>query len=259
MQLSVRLTALVSISATFLMAADLPYAGRWKLNPAKSDFGDATVTYEQLAGGEMKATAAGQSYTFKVDGKDYPTPWGTTSAVKAVDANTWEATDRANGKVLSTSTLKLAADGKTLTMDSKRMKASGEASNDSMVYQRVSGGPGLAGKWKTKNMKSSSPGVMDVAAHGSDGLMLKYVDENATCDAKLDGKDYPATGTMWPPGWTCAIAKNGERGFDVTWKKDGKLMFKSAFAVSSDGHTLTESGTAPGTSEKTKAVYDHQM
>ena len=51
-------------------AADAPYAGSWKMNVAKSDFGDTTVTYEQMSGGEMKATMDGQSYTFKTDG-DY--------------------------------------------------------------------------------------------------------------------------------------------------------------------------------------------
>ena len=48
-----------------------------------------------------------------------------------------------------------------MTIDTKRMKANGESSNDTMTLQRVSGGPGLAGKWKTKNVKISAPGTMD--------------------------------------------------------------------------------------------------
>jgi hypothetical protein len=28
-------------------AADAPYVGKWKMNAAKSDFGDTSVTYEQ--------------------------------------------------------------------------------------------------------------------------------------------------------------------------------------------------------------------
>ena len=69
-------------------AADAPYAGKWKMNAAKSNFGESTVTYEQLPGGEMKTTMDGLSYTFKTDGKDNMTPWGMTVAVKAVDAKT---------------------------------------------------------------------------------------------------------------------------------------------------------------------------
>jgi len=54
------------------------------------------------------------------------------------------------------------------------------------------------------------------------------------------------------------IAKNGATGLDVSWKKDGKLMFKDSFSVSADGKTLTDLGTVPGNAEKTKAIYDKQ-
>src|SRR5438093_1339444 len=96
---TVRLTILIAAISLFAWAADAPYVGKWKLNVAKSDFGESTVTYEQLASGEMKVTSDGQSYTFKADGKDYPTPWGTTTSLKVVNATTWEAINKTNGKV----------------------------------------------------------------------------------------------------------------------------------------------------------------
>jgi hypothetical protein len=34
-------------------ASDAPHAGKWKMNVAKSNFGDTTVSYEQLPGGGM--------------------------------------------------------------------------------------------------------------------------------------------------------------------------------------------------------------
>lgn len=71
------LTASVTLSA-----ADPPYAGKWKMNPAKSDLGQMTVTYEQLPSGDMQATIDGQSYKFRMDGKDYPAVYGTTAAWK---------------------------------------------------------------------------------------------------------------------------------------------------------------------------------
>jgi hypothetical protein len=235
-------------------AADAPYAGKWKMNAAKSDFGESTVTYEKLAGGEIKATADGMSYAFKTDGRDVKTPWGGTIACKEIDAKTWEVTEKINGKVSATSTLKLSADDKMLTMDSKRVKADGGVSNDSMSFQRVSGGPGLFGKWKTKNMKTSSPETLTLTPKGADGLTLSFGNEGGVCDAKFDGKDYPSKGTMWPPGWTCAVAKNGARAIDLTWKKDGKDMYKSTMTASADGKTLTETGSASGVNEKFTVV-----
>ena len=257
MRVSIRLSLLVTLIAANLLAADAPYVGKWKLNPAKSDFGETTVTYEQTAG-QMKVIADGQSYAFKADGKDYPTPWGTVAVWKTIDANTWENTNKTNGKVTGTSTLKLSADGKTLTVDSKNIKATGETSNDSATYQRVSGGPGLAGKWKTKNVKIGSPGTMNITSSGSDGVTMTFVEEKGTCGAKLDGKDYPATGPIWPAGWTCVVAKSGTSGLDVSWKKDGKVMYKDVYTASPDGKTLTDMGGAPATNEKVKAIYDRQ-
>ncbi len=262
MRISIRSLALVlvlaGLNAPALLAGDPPYVGSWKLNPAKSDFGETTVTYQDMGGGEMKFTADGQSYTFKADGKDYPTPWGSFAAWKAIDASSWEVTGKANDKVVSTATLKLGPDGKTLTMDAKNVKATGETSHDSAIYQRLSGGPGLVGKWKTKNLKIGSPGTMTIGASGSDGLTLTFVEEKGTCSAKFDGSDHPATGPIWPSGWTCAIAKNGATALDVTWKKDGKVMYKDTFTPSADGKTLTDLSGAPATTEKVKAIYDRQ-
>jgi hypothetical protein len=258
MRASIRLNILIALAAANLWAADPAYIGKWKLNPAKSDFGESTVTYEQTAGGEMKLTADGQSYTFKTDGKEYSTPWGTSASWKSINANTWETTNKVNGKVIGTSTMKLSADGKTLTVDSKNIKATGEASNDASVYDRVTGTTGLGGKWKTKNVKIGAPGTMMITANGADGLTFTSVEEKGTCTGKFDGKDYPATGPIWPAGWTCSIAKSGAQGLDVTWKKDGKLMYKDSFTASADGKVLTDVGSAPAANEKIKAVYDRQ-
>jgi hypothetical protein len=240
------------------LAADAPYAGKWKMNMAKSDFGDMNMTYESMPGGEMKVTMDGMSYTFKTDGKDNMTPWGSTAAWKSTGANSWEMIEKTNGKVSATSTVKISADGKMLTVDSKRAKADGGTSNDTMNFTRVSGGPGLAGKWKTKNMTSSAPDTMILTPKGADGVNLALGNEGANCDAKFDGKPYPAVGTMWPAGWTCVVAKNGARGLDVTWQKDGKPLYKSTLMPSDDGKTLTESSTAVASGDKVKIVYDKQ-
>jgi hypothetical protein len=82
--------------------------------------------------------------------------------------------------------------------------------------------------------------------------------EGGVCEAKLDGKDYPATGPMWPAGWTCVVTKSGENGVALTWKKDGKDMYKSVLTASADGKTLTETGSAAGVNEKFTVVYDKQ-
>ncbi len=259
MQLRVRNAFFCALAATTaLSAADLPYAGKWKLNPGKSDFGQTTITYTQLPSGEMQSTAEGQSYKFKLDSKDYPDPFGNTAAWKSIDANTWQTTWKLNGKVLFVDSLKLSSDGKTLTVNSKGTKPNGEPMDEAIVLQRVSGGAGLPGQWKTKNFKSSSPETLELTASGTDELTLRIVDMNLTCDAKFDGKDYPCTGPTLASGWTIAISKAGPRSLDMTTKRNGKPLFKTTYTVSGDGKTLTESGSAVDVNEKIRVVYDRQ-
>jgi hypothetical protein len=186
------------------------------------------------------------------------TLFGRTAAWKKLDANTWETAVKQNGKLISTDSTKLSADGKTLTVNSKGPKPAGGAFDQTTVYERVSGGPGLAGKWKTKNFKSSSPTLLELAASGADGLTVKIADFQIACDAKFDGKDYPATGPTVPPGLTLAVRKTGPRSFEMTERQGGKTLFQLTFTVSADGKTLTETGGAPGVDEKVKVVYDRQ-
>jgi hypothetical protein len=239
-------------------AGELPYAGRWKLNIAKSDFGETTATVAKVGSDEMQFTIAGQSYKFRMDGKDYPSIMGRTSAWKQIDANTWETLIKQDGMLITTDTTRLAADGKTMTVHSKGPKPAGGTFEQTTVYERVSDGPGLEGKWKTKNVQNSAPTVLELTPSGTDGLMIKIPDFKISADAKFDGNDYPATGPGLPPGLTIAIQKTGPRSFDMTEKQNGKPLFKLSFAVSADGKTLTETGGPVGVDEKIKAVYERQ-
>ncbi len=248
----------LGLAASLAMAAaDLPYAGTWKFNPAKSDFAGATVTYTASPSGEWRATADGNTYKFKLDGNEYPDGMGDTAAWKNVDASTWQTVWKVNGRVLGTDTLKVGTDG-VLTVNTKGTKPNGEALDDTTTYQRVSGGPGLAGKWKSKGMQSGSPEVVVLTATGADGLSYKVPSLDLTCDGKVDGKDYPCTGPTMAPGFTATLTKSGARSFGVTVKKDGKPLYRYEYSVSADGNALTASGGAIATKEKVKVVYDRQ-
>jgi len=251
--MNIRLVLLCSVVAA-AMAADLPYAGKWKINLAKSDFGQTTVTFESLPGGEWQSTAFGVTYKFKMDGKDYPDNMGGTAAWKSLDANTWELVAKANGKVAEIDTFKLDTAGQALTDTAKEMKADGGSIESTAVYERVSGGPSLAGKWKTKKVSGAS-GVLEMIPSGSDGLAFRDPDMGMSCDARLDGKDYPCTGPMLPPGFTVAM-KNAERSLDLMVKKDGKPFFKATYTVSADGKSMIENGAATSGGDKLKIVFD---
>lgn len=249
---------LITAAATTLVAAELPHAGKWKANPAKSQLTGTAITFESLPSGEWQSSFEGITYKFKMDGKDYPTGMGDTAAWKAVDSSSWETVWKANGKTISTETLKLAPDGKTLTLTTKGTKPNGEPIDNSAVLTRVSGGPGLAGKWKSTKITTNSPSTIEFTSSAADAVTFKEPSWGITCDSKLDGKDYPCSGPTLGPGWTAAMSKAGARRLEMTIKKDNKPLFKSSFVVAADGKSMTEFSDAIATGEKTKSVYDRQ-
>src|SRR5262245_42844226 len=132
MRTILRTAAMVVLVSAGLAASDPAYIGKWKFNQDKSDFGQMTVTYVAVPGG-YTATMDGKSYTFKTDGSDSTTPWGTVASWKSHGDKEWETVTKVKGQMASTDKLKLSDDGNTLTIESKVMKASGDSSNDSMT------------------------------------------------------------------------------------------------------------------------------
>jgi hypothetical protein len=114
-----------------VMAQGNPFAGTWKLNPAKSHFdpGPAPQSQTRTWASDGKVfvkgiNAAGKptthTFTINPDGKAYPsigaTDEGETVATRRIDARTVEATFTRNGQALETARYSVSEDGKVLTL-----------------------------------------------------------------------------------------------------------------------------------------------
>ena len=251
------LLAVLSVGGS-LAAAESPFAGTWKFNPAKSKLTGDTMTFEKTPSGEIRWSGSGLSYTFKVDGKEHKGPFDEMVVWKQINGSTWESTNKEKGVLLSINTMKLSPDGATLTVVSKGTKPSGEAFEDTTVYQRIAGDKGLMGGWRDKQAKVSSPETIVLAPSGKDGLLLKDTGYQQTCDAQFDGKDYAVTGPTIPDGLTMALTHAGPRSFKLVFKKDRKPLFRETYTVSQDGHTLTVVGSAVAVNEPYTEVFDRQ-
>jgi hypothetical protein len=125
--------------------------GQWTLARGKSDFQpDSTLqsrTWEFVAkdGGvgftQKTVTDRGNTveidFTAKYDGKDVPITGSQldTVALKKVDATTIERTAKIQGKPVETVTMKLSADGKTLTVTTKGV-IDGDAYSSTQVFEK---------------------------------------------------------------------------------------------------------------------------
>jgi hypothetical protein len=241
-----------------LAAAENPFAGTWKLNPAKSKLTGDTLKFEKTTSGAIRSSASGVSYTFNADGKEYTGPFDETIVWKQIDNSTWETTYRQKGILLTTDTTKLSPDSKTMTVVSKGTKPNGETFQDTVIYGRISGDKGLLGVWKDKEVKVSSPETLEIKPSGQDGLQVTSAGYKWTFEAKFDGKDYPATGPTLPAGITVVLKHTGPRSFEMLIKKSGKPLSRDAYTASQDGRTLTVAGSAVAVNEPYTEIFERQ-
>jgi hypothetical protein len=249
------LTWMVGLWATVATAADAPYIGTWKLNVAKSRLTGETLSIEKLPSGDMQYhyDVEGFAYNFNLDGKEYPLPDGGTTSWTALDAKTWQVTNRRNGKV--SAIYQLVLDGDAMIVHTKRSKASGGMSDESAKATRVSGGPGFLGRWKISAVTMTAT-TIQIAPNGTDGVTLTDSDSGAVCKGKFDGKDYPLTGPFIGTGQTYVMKKTGPRSFEIVEKLNGKPRYIDNVNVSDDGKTLTFDTTTTESPETTTAVYE---
>ncbi|HEX3702187.1 MAG TPA: hypothetical protein VHU82_02580 [Vicinamibacterales bacterium] len=133
---------------------DNPQIGTWKMNLTKSTFNSGTGFKSAIS--RIEAVGAGvrhrldtvyadgttrqYEYTTNYDGKDMPvvgnSPYGDTTALTRVDANTTRTVYKLHGKVTVIQTSVVSNGGKTRTVTSKGTNPKGQAVNSVSVYDR---------------------------------------------------------------------------------------------------------------------------
>lgn len=148
----VLLLAVLLVSVAVVYAADDPQMGTWKLNEAKSKISagtpkNTTVVYA-AAGDSVKVTVDGvgtdgkpahNEWTGKFDGKDYPVTGDSsvdTRSYKKVNDKTLELSNKKAGKVTTTGTATVSADGKTRTLKLHGTDATGTKYESTLVYDK---------------------------------------------------------------------------------------------------------------------------
>lgn len=227
--------------ASVALAAS-PFDGTWHLNAAKSQLTGDMLSFKDDGSGGFKYTDSTESYSFKPDGSSFTTPAGTEMTFRPSSEGSYTSTAKRHGLLLRTTTWQPAADGKTLTVESKGTKPNGDAFDNTETYARSSPGKGIAGDWKGTQVSLSSPNSLSFKTEG-DELTLMISAMKATWHGKLDGKDTPASGPTVPDGLTVAITSTGPHSMKLVEKLNGKPVDISEFRVAADGKSMTNKGT----------------
>ena len=253
---SLRQLLIISLFTGPLWAAANPFAGTWKLNPAKSKLTD-----------QMKVEAAGPNkYTFifsgdnsetiLADGTDQPGIFGTTFAVTVLSPNQWKVVRKIGGHVTISAIWDLSSDGNTLTDHFTGYRADGSTSNLLYVYARAAGTSGFAGTWESTSEQVNSSYEMQIQTFDSSGLTFINPAQKMTKSIRFDGKDYAAEGPNLPKGYATSGRQLNEWAIELTDKIDGKVLDTQQVEVTPDGKSLTITTHIPGQNKPNIQVFD---
>ena len=146
------LTLIVCLAGAAVCLAADANIGTWKLNEAKSKIGagapkNSTVVYEAV-GDQVKVTVDGTDadgkplhteWTGKYDGKDYPVTGDASADARSyskTSAHTLKMTNKMGGKVVTTGTVVVSADGKSRTVTISGTDAKGKKITSTAVYDK---------------------------------------------------------------------------------------------------------------------------
>jgi hypothetical protein len=248
--------SLVAVFACSAAWADNAFDGTWRLNAAKSQLAGDTMSFDDAGGGTLKYTDSDQSYSFKPDGSAFTTAMGIERTFQKTGEG-YTSTNKKNGLLINTSTWKLSGDGNTLVVESKGTKPNGDTFDNVTTYARTAPGAGLIGGWKSTKVKLSNPNSLTLQSNG-DEVTLALSAIKATCHAKWDGKDYPATGPTVPDGITLAVSKSGPNSFKLVEKFKGKVIAIIHYQLAADGQSMTTKGTNGEGKEPFTEVFEKQ-
>jgi hypothetical protein len=234
-----------------LWAADNPFVGKWKVEPAKSMLNDEMKV--ELAGANRYAITfgPGQVDTVTADGSDQPALSGTTLSITVKGPNSWEICRKMKGRTLLRAYWTLSEDGKTLDDAFTQYLPDGTTlfsqslPNGSTLflpysYERTQGNSGFLGTWDSESAKVR-PGIeLQIQNYERDGLSFKRSDEETAKMIKLDGNDHPdlvANGA--DKGTVYSGRRVNELSLEITEKLKGKITATRQIELSPDLKTLT--------------------
>jgi hypothetical protein len=179
-----------------------------------------------------------------MDGKGYPDVDGVPASWMPRGASAWDVAYVVDGKQLAAETYTVSDADRTLTI---RTQLTGTAPVD-MVLTRRGQGRGLTGTWEGKLLPPQFD--FELAPDGTDGVLYRIV-PGFEVRARLDGSPSPMIGPLvWRP-IMASFTRSGPRALRTVQKDGDKVTLDARIVPSTDGKTLTVSGTGEGGAERT--------
>jgi hypothetical protein len=234
--------ALGLLAPAWALAAS-PFDGTWKIDIAKAQMPEKPDEY-LLTGGMYTCKTCAPGFTVAADGKQHAVtgqPYYDSVAIKVVDDHTIQRTSMKGGKVVATSTMTIAADGKTASFeftdrsDTNAAPVSGKGT-DTRVGAAPAGAHAISGAWRTTAISGYSDNGLLVTYKANGEMMSLSQPTGQSYTAKMDGTATPYKGD---PGINqVSVKKISDHEITESYALNGKVVSFATMTVSEDGKTM---------------------
>jgi hypothetical protein len=242
---SLQLVLFAFVVACALRAAEDPFVGDWKLNPARSDL-STKMKVDSLGANKYALDLGGNGMveTIVADGTDQPGLNGTTVSVTVEGPDAWKVVRKKDGRTLLTANWSLSKDGHTLTDHFTGFDVKGTPEPMNFAFQRKGGGSGFVGTWVSTSETLNFVLVLQIRPYEGSGLSIIDTSTGNVRKVKFDGKDN---------------RRVDEHTLDFTDKKaNGEIRDTQQLQLSSDLKSLTMTTRVNGQSDPQILVFERQ-
>ena len=234
---------LVGLFLPAVAAAQSAFDGTWKIDMKTAKYSSKPDTV-LLKDGVYECSTCVPPIKVKADGTDQKvsgSPYFDATAIKIINDHSIQEIFKKNGKVVSTQTTVVSADGKTATAefsDSSNTNAAPVTGKGTMT--RVAPGPAgshaVSGQWKMEKADAVSDNALlfTLKVEGDTVHMTSPTGQSYV--AKIDGPDAPYKGD--PGVNTVSVKRIDKNTIEETDKLDGKALYTGRYTISADGKSL---------------------
>ncbi len=235
-----------------------PWDGEWTLDESKSHFAAPTFTVAVSPEGMYHFDDGAIDYSFRCDGNPYPTAAGTDSSISCTqtDPSTIILKEKTNGPDSTNTRWELSSDGRTLTTVARLIQIGGSTKDKRLIYARDSGKSGFSGRWKATRPFDSRPKTV-VLILNFNSFHIENSDWGQFSDSRFGEPPTIIRGANQPFGFSRSVKLLAPREIQTEDTFSGRVILRTTWKVSDDGHTLSEESFVPtNPTQKNLLVYD---
>jgi hypothetical protein len=231
------LAAIFSIAFISCGKSQANWNGRWALNKTRSSLPKAAVVISKLSSGQFNIDNGTYVFTFKCDGKEYPTPLNRAISCIHFGDDQLKLTSIENNAIVKTALWKLSQDRKTLTIETTIFHGTKSDSPTVSSYSRRNGSAdGFDGSWGPSETR---PQVILLNLDESE-LHFEIPGTGQHINLPLNGSEAIVSGPSVPSALTMKIIGKGPREFQTVTMFQGKDISMGSLTISPDGRSISE-------------------